>query len=86
MYKVEIYKSVWAGELPGEGGAAAQMKNLHAPYPKQAGFKYIIELAFPPYIGLSVIDEKRKSYIQLRRHYRCNLVCKRKYVCLLGKR
>lgn len=58
MYKVEIYKTIWADELPEEGGIVKDLKYLSIPYPEFAAFKYVLNLPFVPYVGLSIIDEQ----------------------------
>lgn len=58
MHRVEIYKTIWAGDVPSESeGIASKLKYVSMPYPDRVSFKYSLQLSFVPFVGLSIIDD-----------------------------
>lgn len=59
MFKVKIFKTIWAGDLPSEGGVFADLKYLSQEYPDFVPLEYSLELPFAPYTGISINDDKK---------------------------
>jgi hypothetical protein len=58
MYRVEIYKTIWAGEVPDETrGGCSKLKYVPPPNPECVSFKYSLDLPFAPFIGLFIIHD-----------------------------
>lgn len=58
MFKVSIFKTIWAGDLPSDEGFVADLKHLTQEYPDCVPLEYSLELPFAPYPGLSINDDK----------------------------
>ena len=57
MFKVTIFKTIWAGDLPSDEGAFTDLKFISEEYPDCVPLEYTLELAFAPYAGLSINND-----------------------------
>lgn len=58
MFKVTVFKIIWAGDLPSKEGAFENLKYLSEEYPECVPLEYTLELPFPPYSGLSINNDR----------------------------
>lgn len=64
MYKVTIFKTIFAGDVSNDSGAFEHLKYLAREYPESVGLQADLTLPFPPYIGLSINAESNGKYLR----------------------
>ncbi len=57
MFKVTIFRTIWAGDIPNETGVFENLKYLSEEYPDCIPLEYTLELPFAPSPGLSINDD-----------------------------